>query len=50
MGGDEVTEAKEFGQSIFLQCGTDTGVGKLLENTVSLDLGKDVRETYENGM
>lgn len=50
MGGDEVTEAQEFGQSIFLQCGTDTGVGKLLENIVSLDLGKDIQEAYENGM
>lgn len=50
MGGDEVTEAKELGQSVFLQCRVDTAVGKLLGNTVSFDLGKDVRETYENGM
>lgn len=50
MGGDKVAEAKELGQSIFLQCGLDTAVGELLGNTVSLDLGKDVQETYENGM
>ena len=42
-----MTEAEE---SILLQCGMDTGVDQLLGNTVSLDLGKDVRETYENGM